>query len=192
MKKILTLAGLLLFAGMCTINAQRGMRMDSVMMNRMRRNRMDLRSDSLWMRRNRMNLSEDSIRMRFYHRGNDNIFMMPRAGARWQIPRYGLRRDIRTVPLYGMRWDRRFMRVNPRGMNRNRMDRPFPGRIPSLTEEQRNDISELRQKQQSEINKIREDNFAEMEKMRESHREELLKILTEEQKEWIENNRPVN
>jgi hypothetical protein len=178
MKKILTLAVLFIIAGMCTINAQRGMRMDSVMMNRMRSNR--------------MYRGEDSLRMRFYHRGNDNMFMMPRGGARWQIPGYGRNRYMITSPMYGTRWERQFMWTDHYGRKRNRIDIPYRERIPDLTEKQRSDISELRQKQRDEINKVREGHFAEIQKMRESHREEFLKILTDEQKARIGKNNPVN
>ena len=130
--------------------------------------------------------------MRYYHRGNDNMFMIPRGRAQLQIPRYGRRQYMITSPMYGMRREGRFMETDRYGRNRNHFAIPYRERIPDLTEKQRNDISELRQKQRDEINKAREGHFTEIQKIRESHREEFLKILTDEQKARIEKNNPVN
>ena len=171
--KILAISLLLGIAGFNTLNAQRGIRTDSTRMF-MRRG-MDVRSDSL-----RRNFSRQDAPMR----------MMPGMRMQRQIPGYGMRRNFVPGPMYGMRQGRMPMLMERRGRDSVWMDRPFYGRIPNLTEKQRSDISDLRQKQQDEMNKLREENAEEMKAMREFHRDKLMEILTDEQKQWMEETRP--
>lgn len=129
----------------------------------------------------------DSLWLRGPHYGMGRMYMWPGMRGMWNMPYYRFRHDFRPGMGFGPGWD------SPRAWDRWRDERPLPerpfiGRIPDLTEKQKEQIRELIQKQQDEMRKAREENLKKMEEMRKSHRENILKILTPEQKKWYEEN----
>jgi hypothetical protein len=75
------------------------------------------------------------------------------------------------------------------------MGEPRPGMriietIPDLTDKQKKDIADLRVKQQEEMKKFREDMSAKMNTIREANKAKIMNLLTDEQKKYLEGNKP--
>ena len=123
----------------------------------------------------------DSLRMNMMRQHGDSLF---RGGMQH---RNGMRRGYLNGPGFGMR---------PCMMpGRPGMRQPHPGMriietIPNLTEKQKKDISDLRQKQMEEMKKFREDMSAKMNTMREANKAKIMNLLTDEQKKYLEGNKP--
>lgn len=69
-----------------------------------------------------------------------------------------------------------------------------PGRrmlesIPNVTENQKNQITELMKKHQDEMKKLQEEMSSKMQSLMDSHKKDMLNILTDEQKKYIESGR---
>ena len=205
MKRTIIIAGIALvilaaFTG--SLDAQRGMRG----MHGMQMHHRIAGGDSL--RMNMMRQHGDSLLRRgIQHRMNPGAFgnpmgpgMGPRMrgrvgaghmpgfrGEMWQNNPRGMRRGFVPGPGFGMR----------QGMmpGRQFMGEPRPGMriietIPDLTDKQKKDIADLRVKQQEEMKKFREDMSAKMNTMREANKAKIMNLLTDEQKKYLEGNKP--
>lgn len=183
--KISGLALMLIFAMGTAMFAQRPVRgaLDTTRLGRrggvgFNQSREDFqKADSLWFRWPRHRIGP--------------MGMWPGMRGMWNMPYYRFRHDFRPGMGFGPGWDRAWPGI-PGWERRVAPGRPFIGRIPDLTEKQKEQIKELIQKQQDEIQKAREENLKKMEEIRKTHRENILKLLTPEQKKWFEeNSRPV-
>jgi len=129
----------------------------------------------------------DSSWFRGPRHGMGPMGMRPGMRGMWEMPYYRFHRDFRPGRGFGPGWDAPFA-WGRRWDGTPAPERPFIGRIPDLTEKQKEQIKDLVQKQQDEMRKAREENLKKMEEMRKSHRENILKILTPEQKKWYDEN----
>ena len=168
----------------------------------------DRSSDSLRMRDMGNRIS--SLHMRGNRQGM-GPFVMPRTrgiqpdqmrgirGVRQGMSPFemGRMRNMRPGQMKGMRGFRQMpqfdMRRGPGRIPMDRTSRSFMGRnrrgndsIPSLTEEQKKEITDLRKQQQDEMKKLRDEMSEKIQTLREKQRSMLLDQLTDEQKKAFE------
>jgi Spy/CpxP family protein refolding chaperone len=176
--KITVILLVLMTAGSFSLSAQqgmRGMRSDSTRMAMHRRNNMPM---------HQMMPGQDSVMHRRMDRG------MGPGGMRGMAPMCGMQGRF-SCPCMDMRMMRSEMMH--RGMRGGfgpgeRPGMPMIGRIPDLTDKQRNEIADLRQKHQDEMQKFRSGMQEKMKAMRDANRKEIMNLLTPDQKKWLEEN----
>ena len=162
--KIMAIMLVLAVAGSMDLSAQRGMR--------------GMRPDSTML--NRMEFMQQRMQM------HQDMGRMPGMG----MPPYAMRNQRQDFnrPGRGRRGPAEGFRQPGMGMRQQGM--PGIYNIPNLTDKQKKDIADLKGKQQAEMEKLRIDKQSKMKELRESHRTKVMSLLTDEQKKWLEENKP--
>jgi hypothetical protein len=186
--KLSVIVLVLMTAGSLSLNAQKGKRgskADTTMMPMHRMGRMPMApgmsgQDSV--RRGRMNRGPGSMWMPMMPPGMGHMWGMQRPFSHGWWPGMG---------MWGQGpWGRMWPGMSGEFGYAHGPGMAMLDRIPNLTDKQKKEISDLRQKQKEETEKLRSDVQKQMQDMRDSHRKAIMNVLTDEQKKWLEENRP--
>lgn len=157
MKNITGLLIVILMAGSLNLNAQRGMRRDS------------------------LSMKHDSIGMHMRARPDWRMAPMMRGHAHgWMAQGMGPRGMNNHWMAQGMRPG------DGMGMRNNAPGRRIMESIPGITQKQKDDLAKLNEQNQSEMKKLMEQHQQAVKQLREDHRKKVMNLLTDDQKKWLE------